>query len=514
MIKSNFNFLVSQNEQDDNINLITYKSTKSLWCYVYIENFSLQVMSGDGYRKRPSVLYEYISGKSIITQLNKNAAKKGFFVSMTPSMAYGLSIDLYSRDKIKEQKIKKKIFKDLNNFSPIVIDESTDGILVEIGGSKKLFGGGKKILNLIRKQLMKYEYSLKIAVAPTPRAASIIGKSQINTNVWNINNLNATVSKIDINYLGLQKKDTKKFLDLGVKTLGDVYRLPRVGILKRFSSDVLKVIDQLYGRVVDLSKSNVNNDFFTKLVDVDLANNMVSFENCMRLILYDLNIFLKKRTAKTRSLKWFFFSKKSLNKMSIKLNRETSDPEFLLNETKKKIKKIFLDEIPDKVGLRVNDVRHYSFQTRDLFLSKNKEAPKSSDKYINDVIQNYGSNIVYQVLTKPSCVPERTFDIYDSGCVSYKNTFVSRVSFSIKREKHRPTWLLKNPKRLVVKNGRVEFEGSLEIISDRERLVSGWWDGDEVARDYFIAKNSDHRLFWIFRDLKNDKKWYLHGIFD
>ena len=210
MIKSNFNFLVSQNEQDDNINLITYKSTKSLWCYVYIENFSLQVMSGDGYRKRPSVLYEYISGKSIITQLNKNAAKKGFFVSMTPSMAYGLSIDLYSRDKIKEQKIKKKIFKDLNNFSPIVIDESTDGILVEIGGSKKLFGGGKKILNLIRKQLMKYEYSLKIAVAPTPRAASIIGKSQINTNVWNINNLNATVSKIDINYLGLQKKRHKK----------------------------------------------------------------------------------------------------------------------------------------------------------------------------------------------------------------------------------------------------------------------------------------------------------------
>ena len=65
-----------------------------------------------------------------------------------------------------------------------------------------------------------------------------------------------------------------------------------------------------------------------------------------------------------------------------------------------------------------------------------------------------------------------------------------------------------------MKNGRVEFEGSLEIISDRERLVSGWWDGDEVARDYFIAKNDDHRLFWIFKDLKNDKKWYLHGIFD
>ncbi len=514
MIKSNFNLPVSQNEQDANINLITSKLTKSLWCYVYIENFSLQVMSGDGYQKRPSVLYEYVNGESIITQLNRNAAKKGFFISMTPSMAYGLPIDLYSRDKIQEQKIKKKIFKDLNNFSPIVIDESRDGILVEIGGSIKLFGGGEKIFNLISKRLAKYRYSLKIAIAPTPRAALIIGKSELNTNVWDINNLNATVSEIDLNYLGLQKKDTKKFLDLGVKTLGDVYRLPRVGLLKRFSSDVLKVIDQLYGRVSDLPQTSVNYDFFAKLVNVDLADNTFSFENCMRSILYDLNIFLKKRTAKTRALKWFFFSKKSLKKVGVKLNSDASDPEFLLNETKKKIKKMFLDEMPDKIGLYVNDIRHYSFQTRDLFLSKNKEVSKSSDKYINDIIENYGSNIVYQVLTKPSCVPERTFDIYDSSCVSYKNTFAGRVFFSTKGKKHRPTWLLKNPKRLAVKNGHVEFEGSLEIISDRERLVSGWWDGDEVARDYFIAKNSDHRLFWIFKDLKNLKKWYLHGIFD
>ena len=54
----------------------------------------------------------------------------------------------------------------------------------------------------------------------------------------------------------------KKFLDLGVKTLGDVYRLPRVGILERFSPDVLKLIDQLYGRVVDLSESRVVSDFY------------------------------------------------------------------------------------------------------------------------------------------------------------------------------------------------------------------------------------------------------------
>ena len=63
-------------------------------------------MSGDGYRKRPSVLYEYINGETIITQLNSNAIKKGLSISMALSLTHGLSVDLYSRDKTKNRKKK------------------------------------------------------------------------------------------------------------------------------------------------------------------------------------------------------------------------------------------------------------------------------------------------------------------------------------------------------------------------------------------------------------------------
>ena len=80
-----------------------------------------------------------------------------------------MSIDSYSRDKMKEQKI-KKIFKDLNNFSPIVINESTDGILVEIGGSIS-YSEEEKTLSLIRERFIEYGYSIKTVVAPySPRS--------------------------------------------------------------------------------------------------------------------------------------------------------------------------------------------------------------------------------------------------------------------------------------------------------------------------------------------------------
>ena len=45
----------------------------------------------------------------------------------------------------------------------------------------------------------------------------------------------------------------------------------------------------------------------------------------------------------------------------------------------------------------------------------------------------------------------------------------------------------------------------------RERICSGWWDGQTVRRDYYFAETASIKL-WIFRDLDSGS-WHLHGIF-
>ena len=514
MMKNSFDTSVlSYTQKTDDITLDS-KLTDSLWCYVHIENFSLQVVTEKNYQKRPSVLYKYANGKIVITQLNTDAAKFGFSINMELSMTHELNVDFYSRDKRKERKVKKKFWKDLNSFSPIIVDESADGILVEIGGSAKLFKGKRNLFNLICRKLKKYKYFMKITVAPTPCAAVIIAKSNLQKNIWDISNLNATVSDIDLRFLGLQERDLRKFSNIGVKTLGDVYRLPRIGILERFSSDVLKKIDQLYGRVNSFPNISLHDDFFIKVIDVDSANDTALFENYIRSILYELNIFLNKRASKVKLLKWFFFSNKSFKQVTINLNNCSSDTDFLLEQTRMKVRRILSNETVDQVRLYVDDIKPYSFQTRDLFLSKNIEISENSNKYISHIILNYGSNIAYKILKKPSYIPERTYHFCDPFSDLQEGVISEKDSARTTQKLYRPTWLLQKPKQLRIKNGHIEFEGCLKIISDRERVISGWWTGDEVARDYFVAKDSNHRLFWIFKDLKNDKKWYLHGVFD
>ncbi|NMR83937.1 DNA polymerase Y family protein, partial [Vibrio parahaemolyticus] len=51
----------------------------------------------------------------------------------------------------------------------------------------------------------------------------------------------------------------------------------------------------------------------------------------------------------------------------------------------------------------------------------------------------------------------------------------------------------------------------VSLVHGPERIVSGWWDGDEIMRDYYIAHTKQGRWLWIFRD--QHKHWFLHGYF-
>ena len=67
----------------------------------------------------------------------------------------------------------------------------------------------------------------------------------------------------------------------------------------------------------------------------------------------------------------------------------------------------------------------------------------------------------------------------------------------------RPLWLLDPPRPLA--------EGGFALLAGPERIESGWWDGAEACRDYFIARTGESSLAWIYRDRGGG--WFLHGLF-
>ena len=80
----------------------------------------------------------------------------------------------------------------------------------------------------------------------------------------------------------------------------------------------------------------------------------------------------------------------------------------------------------------------------------------------------------------------------------------------------RPLWLLPEPLLLANTSDGLPRYDSCEPLrpqSGPERIEAGWWSGEEIRRDYYMAATRRGEKLWIFRDRREDRGWFLHGIF-
>ena len=55
-------------------------------------------------------------------------------------------------------------------------------------------------------------------------------------------------------------------------------------------------------------------------------------------------------------------------------------------------------------------------------------------------------------------------------------------------------------------------QGLVRVINGPERLSSGWWDGHDACRDYYVIQTKDGTRFWIYQD-RPSGTWYQQGFF-
>lgn len=69
----------------------------------------------------------------------------------------------------------------------------------------------------------------------------------------------------------------------------------------------------------------------------------------------------------------------------------------------------------------------------------------------------------------------------------------------------RPAWLLPQPVPL--------RDPAPRILAGPERLETGWWDGDDARRDYYVLETSRGQRAWAFTPVGETGHWMLHGWF-
>jgi protein ImuB len=76
----------------------------------------------------------------------------------------------------------------------------------------------------------------------------------------------------------------------------------------------------------------------------------------------------------------------------------------------------------------------------------------------------------------------------------------------------RPLWMLDKPLRLMMREQRPIYRRPLKMLTRTERIEAGWWDGNRVERDYYVAADDRGHMYWVYRERRSGE-WYLQGLF-
>ena len=179
--------------------------------------------------------------------------------------------------------------------------------------------------------------------------------------------------------------------------------------------------------------------------------------------------------------------------MPVGLLAAERDPRMLFELTKTRLEQVRIPKPVVAVRLIARQLPPFVATGKDLF--DTRPAQSVPWEQLRERLRaRLGNDAVYQIAPRADPRPEHAWQRQDG----------QRLLGDLDRPV-RPTWLLRRPIPL--------REAHPVILAGPERLESGWWDGDDARRDYYILETARGQHAWAFAPLGQQGPWMLHGWF-
>ena len=420
---------------------------------------------------------------------------------VTAALALAPGLRLRERDAAAETEALLGIAAWAMQCTPNVALDFPDLVLLEVLGSLKLFGGLEAIEARLRQGLAAMGYSERLAAAPTARAASWFARSGRQCLIADATLLESELRALPLSVL--QWAEEEALASIGAGSVGDLLALPRDGLARRFGQGLLDALDQALGRLPDPRGAFVLPEKFCAAIELPAeATQAEALLFAAKRLLAQLEGFLAARAAGTRRL-LLTLSHRAAPATRIELGlvaacREAAHFALLLRE---RLQQTALSEPVRSIALEVHAIEPLEHSNQNLFSDTLREAG-NWPRLIERLRSRLGAAAVHGIGVCADHRPERASAEAEPGAVQLA------LDFNL-----RPFWLIERPQALEEKESVPCHHGPLKLLAGPERIESGWWDGADVARDYFIARADDEALLWIYRERSPAGAWYLHGIF-
>jgi protein ImuB len=467
-----------------------------LWLAFHFHSLSLEVFSRGAAVPDPLAVVEKQGGRTRVIACNDAAAACGVQVGMAASAAQALadSLVVRRRDPAAEAESLAGLAVWAGRFTPSVSLAPPAGLLLEIGTCLSLHRGLGNLLKLARGGVGEMGYAAAMACAPTAHGAWMLAQAGVEKAVRDSARLEAILAALPVALLDQPPAVLEGLERIGAQTIGDCLRLPRDGVARRFGQAFVDELDRALGRLPEARAFFEPPASFERSLELPApVHDAEALQFAVRRLLPELEGFLVLRQAGVQELELVCRHERHERRENTVLKlgfakptRDAARMQLLLRET---LGRTRLEAPAHTLVLRAPQVLPLSGSNSDLF-QKSREA--DGDLLLERLRIRLGKDAVYGIETAADHRPERAWRPAQGP---------KRAS---EANRHRPLWLL--PKPLPCHDGR------LKLTSGPERIESGWWDGGDVARDYYVAEDRNGAQLWVYCD-RASGEWYVHGVF-
>ncbi|WAC49762.1 DNA polymerase Y family protein [Asticcacaulis sp. SL142] len=467
--------------------------------------------------------------RRVVTAMDDLARSLGICLGMPVAKAQALVDDLLllDADPVADRAALDDLaLWGLRRYSPIVMADPPDGLVLDVTGATHRFGGEAGILADIIAHLADKGIKAEAALSETWAASHALARYQPETlTLIAPGKTNEALLSLPVEALRLPASTLDGLRVLGFDTIGELASQPRAPLTLRFGPELFRRIDMAFGRMSQpvapieppemiLSRRAFFEPIgaadtmakYTRRLVADLCDRLEDAgEGALQVDLRFYRVDNRVEAIQVRTAKPVRDEKRLGRLLCDRI--ETVDPGF-------GIERMVL--AATLTGPLCPDQIHATFG--------NAQTPDVDDLW--DTLTNrYGRNSrLYRSVASPSDIPERAVQKLP---VHAKATGSSRNATF-----RRPFRLLRPPEAmqtmaLLPDHPPVSFQwrGSryrVTAADGPERVRGEWWRTDRETgkvRDYFILEVESGERFWAFRtgDGQNEDtgalRWYMHGKF-
>ena len=433
--------------------------------------------------------------------------------------------------------------------SQVSIAES-DALLVEVGASLNLFGGWPALQRRLRRELAEFGHAPALAVAPVPAAARVLARRHDGLLIEQREPMLTALGAMPVGASGLAVGAITLLHNVGLRTLREVFALPRPELARRIGPQAMMALDRLRGDEPEILELYRPPERFAHRIEFD--HRIEAWPPLLfplRRLCGELSLFLTARDGGVQRCELVLEHEDcAATRIPVELLTPQRDAHALHELARGRLERASLAAPVSGLALIARDLPPLCPRHKDLFESKREqhlEWPQLAERlraYLGDASVRQLA-IVAEHRPERACTfsplplagetaqqarvrgeaerqcdalkriareAERTAKDGRAGCRTRDGSpqlLTPALTGQREREQSsaRPLWLLA---RALPLRGPPP-----EILVGPERIESGWWDGDDARRDYYVVLTREGQRAWAYLPAGAHEGWMLHGWF-